>query len=203
MVVVWWSEGKFWKTLPVPTKNTREITEIHSFGDHKGDERYLIFEITGPRYLSTLAVEEESRERTTTTFEGAKQPIEKNETKTMVKQEVPQDEGEAERMRLNLVAKFTQTVIDITGLSRYDMDLILAQGIKSVEDLSLFKDKDIDHLFQTPGLKTVPLMTQLKLKGLAEVLRVRRGRGRLHLNITQLDVDLKLRERSRREAYHW
>jgi ubiquinone/menaquinone biosynthesis C-methylase UbiE len=101
------------------------------------------------------------------------------------------------------MARFTQTVIDVTGLTGTEIEFILAQGIKSVEDLSLFKDKDIDHLFQTPGLKTVPLMTQLKLKGLAEVLRVRRGRGRLSLDITQLDVDLKLRERSRREAYHW
>jgi hypothetical protein len=94
---------------------------------------------------------------------------------------------------------FTQYVRDVTALDADEMEYIIAQGIKSGKDLSLFGDKEIDQLFQTPGLKTVPLMSQLKLKALAAWLRNQSDAGHgfpIHV-VTQEDVDDILMERAR------
>jgi hypothetical protein len=64
--------------------------------------------------------------------------------------------AKAEGLQLiDMVATFSQTVIDLTGLTLNGTEFIVAQRIKSVEDLALFADTDIDQLSQTPCLVTV------------------------------------------------
>jgi hypothetical protein len=125
----------------------------------------------------------------------------KKETKTtMFKHGVPQMEAEVEHILPTMDIQFKQTVFAVTGLTiHFEIDQIGFQGIESFKDLALLVEKDIDQLFQKQSLQDVPLMKQLKLKGLAEVLRERRGLGiPPDLGITQEDVDAKLEERSNR-----
>jgi hypothetical protein len=93
---------------------------------------------------------------------------------------------------------FKERLMVLIGLTQVQVNRVVEQGIDSVESLSIFDDDDIDQLFATANLRTVPRIRPLRFKGLAGWLRDKNdhGQGFPIESITMAQIDVLLRERA-------